>query len=320
MQQLPSTRADSAGASVQIVDLSIFNAEADVEGLVFQALAFIYQVADVFAFLVITAAGLAIIFGMMGIINMAHGEFITCGAYMTTLCVRGGAPLPLAIGIGALCAGLLGVVLERLIVRWFYNRPIDSLVATWGISLILTQGALLLLGSAWSSVGTPLGSVALGNYSFAVYRIVMVAVAIALLLGLYLLFTFTTFGVHARATMQNASMARALGVPVERIYCQTFGLGAALAGLAGGLYAPTLTLSPTMGTGFVVEAFVTVVVGGANVLSGTAPASVVLAAIRAAITAGYGQVYGLIGLLVTVCIVIRVLPEGFSGWLARRRA
>jgi branched-chain amino acid transport system permease protein len=291
-----------------------------VDAYAFQALAFAYQVADVFAFLVITAAGLAIIFGMMGIINMAHGEFITCGAYVTTLAVRAGAPLFVGIAFGALAAGLLGVVLERLIVRRFYNRPIDSLVATWGISLILTQGALLLLGSAWTSVGTPLGSVALGGYSFAVYRIVMVAVAAALLVGLYLLFTFTRFGVHARATMQNPGMARALGVPVERIYCQTFGLGAALAGLAGGLYAPTLTLSPTMGTGFVVEAFVTVVVGGADVLAGTAPASIVLATIRAACTAAYGQVYGLIGLLITVCIVIRVLPDGFSGWLARRRA
>jgi branched-chain amino acid transport system permease protein len=221
---------------------------------------------------------------------------------------------------GALAAGVLGVVLERLIVRRFYNRPIDSLVATWGISLMLTQGALLMLGSAWTSVGTPLGSVAFGGYSFAVYRIVLVGVAGAILIGLYLLFSFTTFGVHARATMQNPNMARALGVPVERIYSQTFALGAALAGLAGGLYGPTLTLSPTMGTGFVVEAFVTVVVGGADVLSGTAPASIVLAAIRAAFTALYGQVYGLIGLLVTVCVVIRLLPDGFSGWIARRRA
>ena len=291
-----------------------------METLGFQALAFGYQVADGFAFLVIIAGGLAVIFGMMGIINMAHGEFITCGAYVTTLAVRHGAPLPLAMVFGALAAGLLGVVLERLIVRRFYNRPIDSLVATWGISLILTQGALLMLGSAWTSVGTPLGSVAFGGYSFAVYRIVLVAVAGAILLGLYLLFSFTTFGVHARATMQNPNMARALGVPVERIYSQTFALGAALAGLAGGLYGPTLTLSPTMGTGFVVEAFVTVVVGGADVLSGTAPASIVLATIRAAFTALYGQVYGLIGLLVTVCVVIRLLPDGFSGWIARRRA
>jgi len=286
----------------------------------FQALAFAYQVADVFAFLVLVSSGLAIIFGMMGVINMAHGEFITCGAYVTTAAARGGLPLPLAILVGSVAAGALGIALERTIVHRFYNRPIDSLVVTWGVSLIFTQGALLLLGSAWATIGTPLGIISFGDYSFAIYRLVMLAVAVGVLLGLYLLFMKTRFGVHARATMQNAPMARALGVPVERVYAQTFGIGAALAGLAGGIYAPTLTLSPTMGTNFVVESFVTVVVGGADVLTGTASASAVLAIIRAACTAAWGQVFGLIGLLVTVCIVIRVLPDGFSGWLTRRRA
>ncbi len=285
-----------------------------------QGLAFVYQVADVFAFLVLASAGLAIIFGMMGVINMAHGEFITCGAYVTTATARFGLPLPAAIAAGAAAAGVLGIALERTIVYRFYNRPIDSLVVTWGISLIFTQGALLVLGSAWTTIGTPLGSVAFGGYSFAIYRMVMVAVALGVLLFIYLLFMKTTFGVHARATMQNPTMARALGVPVGRVYSQTFGLGAALAGLAGGVYAPTLTLSPTMGGNFVVESFVTVVVGGADVLTGTFPASIVLAVIRAACTAAYGQVYGLMGLLITVCIVIRLLPDGFSGWLSRRRA
>ncbi len=287
---------------------------------VFQILAFAYQVADVFTFLVLASGGLAIIFGMMGVINMAHGEFITCGAYVTTAMAKAGLPLPLAILVGSLAAGALGIGLERTIVYRFYNRPIDSLVVTWGVSLIFTQGALLVLGSAWTTIGTPLGTIAFGDYSFAIYRLVMLAVSIGVLIGLYLLFMKTRFGVNARATMQNAPMARALGVPVDRVYSQTFGLGAALAGLAGGMYAPTLTLSPTMGGNFVVESFVTVVVGGANVLTGTAPASAFLAIIRAACTAAWGQVFGLIGLLVTVCIVIRVLPDGFSGWLARRRA
>ena len=288
--------------------------------LAFQVFAFAYQIADVFAFLVLASSGLAIIFGMMGIINMAHGEFITCGAYVTTAMARIGVPLPLAILIGSLAAGALGIALERTIVYRFYNRPIDSLVVTWGVSLIFTQGALLILGSAWTTIGTPLGIISFGDYSFAVYRLVMLAVAIGVLVGLYVLFMKTRFGVHARATMQNPAMARSLGVPVERVYAQTFGIGAALAGLAGGIYAPTLTLSPTMGSTFVVESFVTVVVGGADVLTGTASASLVLAIIRAACTAAWGQVFGLIGLLVTVCIVIRLLPEGFSGWLIRRRA
>jgi urea ABC transporter permease protein UrtB len=285
-----------------------------------EIVAFVYQISDVFAFLVLAAAGLAIIFGMMGIINMAHGEFIAMGGYVTTYSYHAGAPLALAMLIGAVACGLFGVFLERTIVRRFYHRPIDSLVATWGISLIMTQGALLLLGSGAPGVGTPFGSVSFGGASFSVYRLVLVVVAVAVLVGLYLLFMKTRFGRHARATMQNAAMARALGVPVNKIYSITFGLGAALAGLAGGLYAPTMTLSPMMGTSFVIEAFVTVVVGGADILIGTPPAAVALAIIKATATAFYGQVYGVMSLLVAVCLVVRLMPDGFTGWLIRRRS
>ena len=285
-----------------------------------EIVAFVYQISDVFAFLVLAAAGLAIIFGMMGIINMAHGEFIAMGGYVTTYSYHAGAPLALAMLIGAVACGLFGVFLERTIVRRFYHRPIDSLVATWGISLIMTQGALLLLGSGAPGVGTPFGSVSFGGASFSVYRLVLVAVAVAVLVGLYLLFMKTRFGRHARATMQNAAMARALGVPVNEIYSITFGLGAALAGLAGGLYAPTMTLSPMMGTSFVIEAFVTVVAGGADILIGTPPAAVALAIIKATATAFYGQVYGVMSLLVAVCLVVRLMPDGFTGWLIRRRS
>lgn len=285
-----------------------------------EIVSFVYQVADVFAFLVLASAGLAIIFGMMGIINMAHGEFIAVGGYVTTYAVQAGAPLPLAMLGGAAAAGLLGVALERTIVRRFYHRPIDSLVATWGISLIMTQGALLLLGSGAPGVGTPFGSIAIAGASFSVYRLVLVVIAVLVLAGLYVVFMKTRFGVHARATMQNAAMARSLGVPVDRVYAITFGLGAALAGLAGGLYAPTMKLSPMMGSSFVIEAFVTVVAGGADVLVGTPPAALALGLIKATATALWGQVYGVMGLLLAVCLVVRLMPDGFTGWMIRRRA
>jgi branched-chain amino acid transport system permease protein len=285
-----------------------------------EIIAFVYQISDVFAFLVLAAAGLAIIFGMMGIINMAHGEFIAMGGYVTTYSYHAGVPLAPAILLGAVACGLFGVFLERTIVRHFYHRPIDSLVATWGISLIMTQGALLILGSGAPGVGTPFGSVKFGGASFSIYRLVLVAVAVAVLVGLYFLFMKTRFGRHARATMQNAAMARALGVPVNGIYSITFGLGAALAGLAGGLYVPTMTLSPMMGGSFVIEAFVTVVAGGADVLIGTPPAAIALAVIKATATAWYGQVYGVMSLLLAVCLVVRLMPDGFTGWLTRRRS
>jgi urea ABC transporter permease protein UrtB len=279
---------------------------------------FFYQFADVFAFLILSAAGLAIVFGMMGVINMAHGEFIMCGAYVTVGLVHAGFPLPLAQLCGTLAAGLIGVAVEWSLVRKLYKRPLDSLLATWGLSLIVTQGMLLVFGSTLTGVGTPEGSFVVGDYTFSVYRMVLFAAAVAVLGGIYFIFMRTRFGVHARATMQNASIAQATGVRVGRVYALSFGIGAALAGLCGALYAPTMTLIPTMGAAFLVEAFVTVVVGGANVLLGTAPAGILLAVIRTGLNGWGGQIVGQIGMLLAVIVVIRILPEGVSGWLARK--
>lgn len=281
------------------------------------AFAMAYQFGDAFAFLVISCAGLAVIFGMMGIINLAHGEFIMCGAYVTAAAARNGVPLFLAILLGALVAGLVGMLLERLVIRHLYQRPLDSVIATWGISLIATQGVLIVLGSTMQGVGTPLGSLSIGERSYAVYRLVLMASAIGLLGGLYLLFYRTRFGIIARATIQKPHMARSLGVDTRRVYGITFGLGAALAGLAGGLYAPTMTMVPTMGATFIVESFVTVVVGGSDIFVGAAPAAAILAVVKAAMTAWYGQLFGQIGLLVAVILVIRLLPGGLSARLKR---
>ncbi|WP_220335049.1 ABC transporter permease subunit [Paracoccus thiocyanatus] len=280
---------------------------------------FLYQCGDAFAFLVIASMGLAVIFGMMGVINLAHGEFITCGAYVTVALARGGLPLPLAILGGALAAGLIGMVLERLVIRRLYARPLDSIVATWGLSMIATQGILIVLGSTMPGVGTPMGSFVVGSFSYSSYRLLLMAVAVGLLVGLYLLFYHTRFGVVSRATIQNARMAQAVGVDTGRIYTLTFGLGAALAGLAGGLYAPTMTLVPTMGVTFMVESFVTVVIGGGDIFLGAAPAAAILAVIRATLTMWHGQLFGQIGLLITVIIVIRLLPGGVSGWILGSR-
>lgn len=289
----------------------------DVLGAIFASL---YQFGDAFAFLVLAACGLAIIFGMMGVINLAHGEFIMCGAYVTVMANRTGLPLPLAILTGAIVAGLVGVLVERLVIRHLYARPLDTIVATWGISLIATQGTLILLGSTMAGVGTPLGSFEFAGNSYSVYRLVLMASAVAVLALLYLFFNRTRFGVLARATIQVPHMAEALGVDTRRIYALTFGIGAGLAGLTGGLYAPTMTMVPTMGTTFIMEAFVTVVVGGADVFLGTAPAAAALAVVKATMTSWQGQLFGQIGLLIAVILVIRLLPRGVSGFLLKERA
>ncbi|MGY3451425.1 ABC transporter permease subunit [Bradyrhizobium sp. USDA 4353] len=288
----------------------------DIATLAFSAL---YQFGDAFAFLVLSACGLAVIFGMMGVINLAHGEFIMCGAYVTAATVHAGLPLPLGILCGTLASAFVGVLVELLVIRHLYERPLDTIVATWGLSLIATQGTLILVGSTMAGVGTPFGSFQVGAYSYSIYRIVLFVAALAVLGALYALFNWTRFGVLARATIQVPHMAAALGVDTRLIYSLTFACGAGLAGLAGGLYAPTMTLVPTMGATFIMEAFVTVVIGGADVFLGTAPAGGILAIVKSVMTSWQGQLFGQIGLLIAVIIVVRVLPKGISGFVLRER-
>ena len=289
----------------------------DIATLAFSAL---YQFGDAFAFLVLSACGLAVIFGMMGVINLAHGEFIMCGAYVTAASVHAGLPLPLGVLAGTLVSALVGVLVELLVIRHLYDRPLDTIVATWGLSLIATQGTLIVLGSSLPGIGVPLGSFTVGVYSYSTYRLVLIVAALAILAGLYFAFNKTRFGILARATIQLPHMAEALGVDTRFIYSMTFALGAALAGLVGGLYAPTMTIVPTMGSTFIMEAFVTVVVGGADIFLGTAPAAAVLGIVKAAMTSWQGQLFGQIGLLIAVIIVIRVLPKGISGFILRERS
>ena len=205
-------------------------------------------------------------------------------------------------------------------IRNLYSRPLDSILATWGVSLIASQGTLILFGPTMQGVGTPLGSFSVGGLSYSNYRLVLMAAAVLVLVALYLVFNKTRFGVLARATIQVPHMANALGVDTRRVYALTFGIGAALAGLTGGLYAPTMTMVPSMGATFIMEAFVTVVVGGADVFLGTAPAAAFLAVVKAGMTSWGGHLFGQIGLLIAVVIVIRVLPKGITGFILKDRS
>ena len=180
---------------------------------------FAYQFADTFAFLILSSIGLAVIFGMMGVINLAHGEFIMCGAYVTVLSARAGLPMPLAMLLGAAVAGVIGMLIEYLVIRRLYGRLFDSIVATWAISLIATQGMLIVVGPSIEGLKTPFGSFELAGLSFSWYRVLLPVIALAILAGLYLLFVKTPFGVRARATIQKPDMARALGVDTDRVYC-----------------------------------------------------------------------------------------------------
>lgn len=289
-------------------------------------IALLFQFLNSFGFIVLATVGLAIIFGMMGVINLAHGEFILIGVYGTALPYHAGVPLPVAMVVGVAITTIFGVIVERTIVHRFYDRLLDSMVATWGLALIISQGLLIVFGSSLDSIPTPMGIVSYGAFSSSIYRSVFLPLmAIAVLAGLYLLFTRTRFGIKARATIKNPETARAMGIDTDRMYVATFAIGSSLAGLTGALYAPALgSITPNRGSTFLVEAFVAVVVGGPSVILGTLSASALLSVFNATGSFFFGTFIGQMMLLLVAIIALRALPNGITGyiddWRERRRA
>ena len=279
----------------------------------------LYQFATNSAFLLLSALGLIVILGMMNIINLAHGELMMMGAYTASIAWHRGVPFWLCAILAFIVVGVFGALLERAIVRRFYGRELGALVVTWGISLILSQGALMVFGPFLPAIPIPGSSVGVGQYSFSVYWLAVIALSGALIVGLWGLYNYTTFGLQARATMQNAAMARALGVDTERIYMLTFSLGAGLAGFSGALFAPTVSIAPFMGQQFVAPAFITVVVGGAtNVIIGAVGSSLLLSLVRTPIGFVFGAFVGTVALLLAALVIIRLMPEGISAVVQRR--
>jgi len=276
----------------------------------------LYQYADSIAFLLLAAVGLMIILGVVNVINLAHGELIMMGAYATTVAYNNAhLPLPLCMALSTIGVGLFGMLLERFVIRRFYNDKLGALVATWGVSLILSQGTLLVFGPSMQSVPLPAWTFSYDRYSFGGYRVLLLAIALGVVLVAWWAFYHTRLGVRTRATMQNADMARALGVDTRHIYLLTFGAGSALAGLTGALYAPTTTIVPLMGNQFVDVAFITVVVGGgANPILGALVSAALLSLIATPLSSVLGTFSGRIGLLVAALVVIRFLPRGISGY------
>jgi branched-chain amino acid transport system permease protein len=280
----------------------------------------VYQFGDALSFLLLSAIGLAVIFGMMKIINLAHGEFITVGAYGTVVSGKVfSLPLPVAMAFGVLVTIIFGLILEKLIIRHLYGRPLDSVVATWGISLIVSQSFLIIFGPSYEGLQTPMGNFKLGDYSYSEYRVFLIIFSLLLLALLYILFMKTSFGTLARATIEKPEMASAMGVNVNNVYSVTFAIGAGLAGVTGALYAPTMTIVPSIGQAFIVSAFITVVTAGASPFIGLVPAAAFLSTIQTSVTFFYKTTIGIVALLSSVILIIRFLPKGFSGLMERKK-
>ena len=263
--------------------------------------------------LVIVAIGLAVIFGMMGVINFAHGEFLMLGAFLTLTGVKAGLSVWLAMPLATLAMGVFGLLVERALIRHLYGRLEATMLATFGLSLILVQVAVLIWGTSTQGIDTPLGSFRIGAYAFSVYRVSLIGFAVLLLAVVYWVFTKTRFGTMARAATQNRDMARALGIDAGRINMGTFAFGAALAGAGGALLAPITAVAPSMGSAFIARAFMTVVVGGPAALTGTAASSGLLGTVQRVVSDQTSAVLGTLSLLVVAIVLLRLMPTGLSG-------
>lgn len=219
--------------------------------------------------------------------------------------------------IAPLSVGLFGIVVERLIIRPLYGRVIDTVLATWGLSLLLIGLTSATLGYYQEGSKPPLGSLAIGAYRESGYTFFVIGITFAVMTALYLGLKRTRFGLLARGTMQNPAMAAGLGVNTGRIYAATFGLGAALSGLAGAVLAPISGVVPVIGATYIAKAFITVISGGATALAGTMSAAVVLGTVNQAVTFMTTPVVGEVALLVAAIILLRLLPSGITGRLFR---
>tara|TARA_X000000950_G_scaffold286442_1_gene395372 strand:+ start:2485 stop:3351 length:867 start_codon:yes stop_codon:yes gene_type:complete len=266
------------------------------------------------AWLVLLSSGLAIIFGMMRVINIAHGEFLMLGGYTVIMAGKAGINIWFSMLVLApLVVGIFGILVERLVIRWLYGRILDSLLATWGLSLLMIGGVTVFFGNTVEGVSTPLGGFSVGIYQVSAYNLVLIFAAVAILLSVWAVLRFTSVGLIARSVMQNPAMAQALGVNSTFVYMATFGVGSALTGLAGGLIAPVTGVVPSMGINLIGPAFITVITGGASVVTGTLSASGLLGSVDQLITFGFGPVYGGAALLIAALILLRILPQGITG-------
>jgi len=277
------------------------------------------QIGSAIASLVLLSIGLAVIFGMMRVINLAHGEFLMLGGYAAITAFNLGVNLWIAmIVVAPVTVGLFGALVERLVIRHLYGRLIDTMLATWGLSLAMIGFVSVVFGNTVSGISAPLGSFQIGTYRTGVYELFLILVAVILLLSGWLVLRYTRLGLIARGTMQNASMAAALGTNPSAVYAVTFAVGAALTGLAGGLLAPLSGVVPTIGAAYIAKAFITVISGGAAILSGTAIAAALLGTINTLATFAFTSVLGEVALLVAAVVLLRLLPQGITGRFFRR--
>jgi urea transport system permease protein len=285
---------------------------------------YLFQGVSLGSVLLLAAIGLAITFGVMGVINMAHGEMMMLGAYTAFVvqeAFRAFSPalwfdgyLICAIPVAFVVAGAAGIALERTVIRFLYGRPLETLLATWGISLILQQAVRSVFGASNKEVANPQwmteGFELAGGFLVAYNRLYIIVFCFTVLAAIAVILRYTTFGLHMRAVTQNRDMAAAMGIPTRRVDMLTFGLGSGVAGMAGVALSQIGNVSPNLGQLYIVDSFMVVVFGGVGNLFGTLIGAMALGVANKLLEPFAGAVLGKIAVLIAIILFIQKRPRG----------
>jgi branched-subunit amino acid ABC-type transport system permease component len=262
--------------------------------------------------LAFAAFGLAIIYGLIGVINMGHGAMLTLGAYFTWWFTRSGMPFVPSVLLAAVVVGAVGLIFEHLLIRHFYNRPFDTLLLTWAFFLVATEIIKILFGTDFRNVAHPIsGAIDLGFYRVPAYRTLIGVISMLTIVGTAWVFFRTPFGIKIRAMTQNREVASLLGLNIARMYKLVFTFGAFMAGLAGGLIAPMYSVDPYMGNMFLVRSFFVVIIGGiGQLLAGTLFGSFAIGGLETVLALFSDQVVAQIAVFFIAVVILRFRPQG----------
>ena len=262
--------------------------------------------------LALAAFGLAIIYGLIGVINMGHGAMLTLGAYFTWAGIDIGIPFVLSVIIAGILVGIIGTLLEHFIIRHYYDSPFDTLLLTWAFFLVTTELIKIFFGSDFRTVTNPYpGFIDIGFYKIPTYRTSISILTAIFITATGFVFLKTTTGIIIRALIQNQEVASLLGLNISLTYKMVFGFGCFMAGLAGGLVAPMVSVSPYMGDMYLVRSFFVVIVGGiGQILSGTIAGSFVIGGLETIVALFSDQVIAQVAVFLFAIIILRLRPQG----------
>lgn len=268
--------------------------------------------------LILVTMGLVIIFGLMSVINMAHGELFLLGAYTAVMTDQIGWGFWPGLFLAPVVVGLIGMALEYVCIQYLYQRFLDTILATWGISIAIKQFIIVVFGPSGLMINPPLPQmIRFGGIVYPTYRLFVMGVAVAVIGITFYIFLRTDFGLGARAVIDNKDMAAALGINTRRMYRTTFTFGSALAGLAGAVMAPLMSVDPEMGLGFLIPAFLAVLVGGTGRLAGVLVGGAVVGEADSVISFLYSPVIAQVVVFSLAVVAIRTRPQGLLGFKRR---